>query len=546
VTARTTKGARPGVHVAAATRGLRVSTALLVGAARRHRVALAAAWLTLIAVLAWATGAKQLAAERYDDFGPVLDSYQMLPAPALVTFLAISIGISLLFGRARHRAFAIALGAIPIVGAAVSLVIAFALAGEVPASVRWAAAGAVAIVVLAVIVLGARGHVARTKEVLCLAGFALTWSLAPVMVGRAAAGSSVTPLMIDAAVVIVLFATHAFSALVALLFLGEPRTRIPLGVPERHGPRAHLASARTFALVLFVPIYLGFDLAGYVRVGDHVRTVARRGLLKGETAAILQKELAGAPLGPERREIPIQQVIAGVGVLKAKIVCETGRCSGTISIDTHEDVLVEPIDVEPKDLPKTMENARLAMTSDAIYIGAVASRDASLRDLFVAIRDRLEARTVHVPLIDLQLGTSRARWALGVIVVAILVLVRNRLGTALRDGGASDDEPWLLLDTGDPAERVVSAFYYVAVVSASSLVACALALTTRAESTQTASLLLAGLWASTTWLSLSVGDRILALRARRLASHLATPVHSNATRSRSRSRLHRTKGAKKR
>ncbi len=539
VTGRTTKGARPSACVATAARVLRAPATLLVGAARRHRVGLAAAWLMLVAALAWTSGAKELAAERYDDVGAVLDTYQALPAPALVAFLAISIGSSLLFGSTRHRAVAIALAAIPIALAAMSFIISFA--GDAPAPIQWAAVGAVAIVALGAVVLGARGHVGRTKELLALGGFALTWSLAPVLVARGAAGSSVTPVMIAAAVGIVLLATHAFAAFVAVLFLGEARAPFPARVPERPGPRAHIASARTFALILLVPVYLGFDLAGYVRVGDHVRIVARRGLLKGETAMILLKELAAAPLGPGRTEIPIQQVIAGVGVLKAKIVCETGRCSGTISIDTHEEVLVEPIDIEPKDLPKTIENARLAMTSDAIYIGAAAPRDASLRDLFVAIRDRLEARTVQVPLINLQLGTSRARWALGAIVLVILVLVRNRLGTALNDAGTSDDEPWLLLDTGDALERGVSAFYFVAVVSASSLVACALALTTRAETTHAASLLLAALWASSTWLSLSVGSRLLALRARRLASRLAPPVPLNV--SRAGSRLYRTKRA---
>ena len=97
-------------------------------------------------------------------------------------------------------------------------------------------------------------------------------------------------------------------------------------------------------------------------------------------------------------------------------------------------------------------------------------------------------------------------------VIAILILVRNRIGLALLDGGASDDEPWILLDPMDGLERTVAAGYLLLMAGSSSIVAGALMFT--AESGMQTGAVLAFFLLGLA-LTLSVLHRLLLLRVRR-------------------------------
>jgi hypothetical protein len=511
--------------VKALSRALSTDARFIVAAATRHRVAVGVVYVVLVALqIALAIAPPELAPS---DVMNVVHGYRALSPLGVVGAFALATPVHVLFARTRSSGFARILAAVPLVFTAEKCVVAFA--GDHfddRRALSAAACAAAAAAAIAFVVRVPRGSPRRIKETLVAAQLSFAFALAPVLVGRALASESgSTSLVVRTAALGLMGATVSLGALTWFVWRAPIAAASPiLARPKKVGFKAQIAAARTFTLVLLIPVYLGFDLAKYVRTGAQVEDTAHKMLMRGEAMMALKKQLDEKPIGPERTELPLSTLLVGLGPLTAPTVCEAGHCRMQIHFSTPEESLDDVFELDVKDLDTKIAKSRLAMTSDATYIGAREPKDATHRELYLAIQDRLQSRTVHVPLVDLQLGPDRARWALGAIAIAILVLVRNRLGTALRDGGASDDEPWLLLDTGDPFERIVSTLYFAVVVAASELIACALAMAAWPDPSPRTLALLFLQWSLGATLSWSVAVRALKLRARRAAGPPPPPA----------------------
>jgi hypothetical protein len=507
----------------AVARALSIDARFFVAAATRHRAAIAFVYVALALAQLALTLAPPV--KEPVEYAFVVHAFQAIPTIGIVLAYAIATACHVAFVRARSRTVARLLATPPFLISAAACALAFG--PDRLQERRGLAAIAFALpmlVAIAAVALGARGSVRRVKEVLVAVNLFVAWAVFPALLGRALGSDAGIGSASNVACFGLVAATSSLGGLVWLVFRAPEHSTPSVATPKRKGHKAQIAAARTFTLVLLIPVYLGFDLARYVRTGAHVADTANKMLMRGEAMMALKKQLEEKPIGPERTELRVSSLLVGLGPLTAPTVCEAGHCKMDIHFSTPEDAFDDTFELDIKDLDTKIAKSRLAMTSDATYIGAREPKDATHRELYIAIQDRLQARTVHIPLIDLQLGADRARWALGAIAIAILVLVRNRLGTALKDGGASDDEPWLLLDTGDPFERVVSTLYFAVVVAASELVAAALAMAAGPEPPTKALAFLFVQWALGAWLSWSVAMRILKLRARRAALPCVEPA----------------------
>jgi len=358
-----------------------------------------------------------------------------------------------------------------------------------------------------------RGSLARARRLLAVMLPVLAAAILPALFGRAAAeevpGSASDELGYFAGWV----AIWALGLIVWITRSVPAPNRLASWLPAASRPRAHIEGARTIALVILLPLYLSLDLASFVRVGDLTLASARKVLIRGEVFLLFEKRIAetaqdGHFTGEGRQLVP------GLGMLQAKATCDA-TCTFTVKLDNFDSTESQDFVFNGRDLARASAGVRTVLTRLATDVGVRPAADAPPRDIYFAIKDRIESRMVTVPVVDLQLGASSARWALAVIVIAILIIVRNRIGVALRDGGASDDEPWLLLEPMDGLERAVSAGYLVSIAGTSSIVTGALVFTIESTAQAVAALAFFGLGLS---LSLSVTRRLLLLRARRASA----------------------------
>lgn len=353
-----------------------------------------------------------------------------------------------------------------------------------------------------------RGSLARVRRLVSVSVLIAYAGILPVLFGRAA--SDDTPgRATELAQIGVWAALWALGLAAWITNQVQVHHRHFARVPNSK-KRVHLGVARTFALVLVLPPYLSLDLASSVRNGDATLEAAHRMIIRSEVFSLLEKRLSEAPAG-----VPFDgeahQIIPGLGNLKALASCED-TCEFSVKLEKFTNTEAFDFTFNGRDLARGLLGARIVLARLAVENGVRLSSDASSRDLYFAIKDRVESRMITIPAIDLQLSVPLARWAVAVAVIALLILVRNRAGLVLSVGRSCDDEPWLLLDPMDWLERLVAAGYLLSIAGSASIVAGALMFTVETPAQAAAVLCF---WTLGLALSLSVVHRLLLLRARR-------------------------------
>lgn len=85
-------------------------------------------------------------------------------------------------------------------------------------------------------------------------------------------------------------------------------------------------------------------------------------------------------------------------------------------------------------------------------------------ELYATIRDKIYSRRVKLPGLDFgDFGTEQGAWLVALLCPILLIVLRNAVRQVFRspDGGAG--EPWLILDSETPTERVIGGLWLLGI-----------------------------------------------------------------------------------
>jgi len=221
-----------------------------------------------------------------------------------------------------------------------------------------------------------------------------------------------------------------------------------------------LNSARNFATVLLVVCYVSFDVAV-----DHT---GKMELLQQARKVFASHFVYFNPVDaqdePQPLPVPLVGTVTHVVVKKSGLLgTSTLHFVQVVRLDESE-WLAGTAPLASEEMP---DAAMEAAVSIAARIGVDVKDNESFTDLFRRIESELVDRQgVTVPMLGLPVDAANAAWALSLLVLGLMVLIRSRVRRVFYDPDLAVDEPWLILDGRTGVERVAAWAWLALVLSA--------------------------------------------------------------------------------
>lgn len=222
---------------------------------------------------------------------------------------------------------------------------------------------------------------------------------------------------------------------------------------------SYLSSARVYSLVMLLAVYLDFDLA---------RTQLERNSWLNEARHVYALEYLR---DPAHQTVNAPHDVVGVGAIS---VTKASRTTDFLSRELVWVVSVRRTDgrqwrapVLEKAMSEQSEKASAEkLQRIAADLGLKDADKVEVGQLFRSIERESADRKVTVPGVELAFRPDVAPWAIAVLTLGFLVLIRNQIRRVLADKDLALDEPWIALDGDRGLERLVGGGWLLAIWAA--------------------------------------------------------------------------------
>jgi hypothetical protein len=221
---------------------------------------------------------------------------------------------------------------------------------------------------------------------------------------------------------------------------------------------SYLSSARVYSLVMLLAVYLDLGLA---------RTQLERNGWLNEARHVYVLEYLR---NPSHQAVNAPQDVVGVGaisVTEGNAYSHGQSVPGWIVSVRRTDGRQWRASVPKQEMSEQSEKASAEkLQRIAADLGLKDVDKVEVGPLFRSIERESADRKVTVPGVDLAFRPDVAPWAIALLTLGFLVLIRNQTRRVLADKDLALDEPWIVLDGDLGLERLVAGGWLLAIWAA--------------------------------------------------------------------------------